>query len=46
MKKFSRVFLQAYLNSHYQTGLKNLLDVVEHANDEIKNTAIKFKKVR
>src|SRR5208282_991058 len=30
------VFEYAYLNSHFQTGLKNLLDraVLEHANEE------------
>ncbi|SPL71554.1 magnesium-translocating P-type ATPase [Acinetobacter stercoris] len=42
-----RVLMQAYLNSFNQTGLKNLLDVavLEHADQEIRDAAIKFKKL-
>ncbi|WP_321382623.1 magnesium-translocating P-type ATPase [uncultured Enterococcus sp.] len=42
-----RVLRHAYLNSHYQTGLKNLLDVaiIEAANTELNTKEINYRKV-
>lgn len=42
-----RVLRHAYLNSYYQTGLKNLMDVaiIEAANKEIDTKAIQYEKV-
>lgn len=41
------VLLLAYINSYYQTGLKNLLDVavLEHANTEIKMEKLRYSKL-
>lgn len=42
-----RVLRHAYLNSYYQTGLKNLLDVaiIDAANEELNTSSINYKKV-
>lgn len=42
-----RVLRHAYLNSYYQTGLKNLMDVaiIEAANEELNTNAIIYEKV-
>lgn len=42
-----RVLRHAYLNSHYQTGLKNLLDVaiIETARKQLDTNKIRYKKV-
>lgn len=42
-----RVLRHAYLNSYYQTGLKNLMDVaiIEASNKEIDTAAIQYTKV-
>lgn len=41
------VLMQAFLNSYYQTGLKNLLDVavLEAVDQEIKTQKLRFKKL-
>jgi Mg2+-importing ATPase len=41
------VLMQAFLNSYYQTGLKNLLDiaVLDAVNQEIKTQKLRFKKL-
>ncbi len=46
-KTSQRVLVQAYLNSYYQTGLKNLLDVavLEHAEKDLQDLNFKFKKL-
>lgn len=43
----ARVLRHAYLNSHYQTGLKNLLDVaiIETARKQLDTNKIRYKKV-
>ncbi|MFR3360639.1 MAG: magnesium-translocating P-type ATPase [Enterococcus canintestini] len=43
----ARVLRHAYLNSHYQTGLKNLLDVaiIETAREQLDTNKIRYKKV-
>jgi len=44
----SRVLRHAFLNSYFQTGLKNLIDVavINHMDDEnIKNLKVEYKKV-
>lgn len=43
----NRVLCHAYLNSYYQTGLKNLLDVaiIDAAKEELNTTNIYYKKV-
>lgn len=42
-----RVLRHAYLNSYYQTGLKNLIDVaiIESTKQELDTDAIRYKKV-
>ncbi|WP_086349856.1 magnesium-translocating P-type ATPase [Candidatus Enterococcus clewellii] len=42
-----RVLRHAYLNSYYQTGLKNLLDVaiIDASNDELDTASIHYQKV-
>lgn len=42
-----RILRHAYLNSHYQTGLKNLMDVaiIESAQEELDLLAIQYEKV-
>ena len=43
----NRVLRHAYLNSYYQTGLKNLIDVaiIESTNQELDTNKIRYKKV-
>lgn len=43
----NHVLLLAYINSYYQTGLKNLLDtaILEHADQNIKIEKLRFHKV-
>lgn len=43
----AHVLLLAYINSHYQTGFKNLLDsaVLEHADQNIKIEKLRYPKV-
>lgn len=43
----SHVLLLAYLNSYYQTGLKNLLDlaILEHVNQDIKTERLHYSKL-
>lgn len=46
-KEDSRVLRHAYLNSYYQTGLKNLMDVaiIDAAKNELDTTKINYQKV-
>lgn len=46
-KENSRVLRHAYLNSYYQTGLKNLMDVaiIDAAKNELDTTKINYQKV-
>ncbi|WP_289779827.1 magnesium-translocating P-type ATPase [Treponema phagedenis] len=46
-KSNQRVLRHAYLNSYYQTGLRNLLDIaiVEAANEELDTASFKYEKV-
>lgn len=46
-KTSQRVLVQAYLNSYYQRGLKNLLDaaILDHAAQDLQDLNFKFKKL-
>lgn len=46
-EKSDFVLMQAFLNSYYQTGLKNLLDVavLEAVDDQIKTQKLRYKKL-